>query len=153
MKINRALIIRRLQVELSMQYAQMCADTCMEYDLDFEFIDAVEFLDCKNAFESVGVKKQEHYNNTRGNCCCHSSHIKCWRRIVELNEACIILEHDALVVGDVTNIDIPDMAVVTFGHRVSRRDDYFPPRPIQELVEIQRAIGVHACGLTPTTAI
>lgn len=152
MNIDRALIIRRQQVELSKKYAEQTAESCIQVGLPYEFIDAVEFLDCEKAFESVGAKKAIGYKNTQGNCCCHSSHIKCWRRIVELDKACIILEHDAIVLGDVTTIDIPDMSVVTFGHRVPRRNSYHPVGPIERLKSIEKAIGVHACGLTPTTA-
>lgn len=130
----------------------MCADSCEKHNLPYEFIDAVEFLPCEEAFKSVGSFKRVGYNNTMGNCNCHSSHIKCWKRIVELDKPCIILEHDAIVKGDVRNIDIPDMAVVTFGHRVANVEDYDPPSPAKELIKIKRSIGVHACGLSPKTA-
>lgn len=152
MKIDRALIIRRLQVPLSMEYAEVCAQSCKSYDLPYEFIDAVEFLECKEAFKSVGVKKDKHYNNRMGNCCCHSSHIKCWKRIIEIDKPCIILEHDAIVKGNVKDIDIPDMSTITFGHRVANIDDYNPPSPATSLVRIKRSLGVHACGLTPLSA-
>ena len=151
-KIDRALIIRRQGVELSKQYAADCAESCEKHNLPYEFIDAVEFLECEEAFQSVGAKKSPRYNNTMGNCCCHSSHIKCWKRIIELDKPCIILEHDAIVKGDVRNIDIPDMAATTFGHRVAGVNDYNPIAPAKEFIEIRRAIGVHACGLTPNTA-
>lgn len=151
-KINRALIIRRQQVELSKFYAQQCADSCVKHGLSFEFIDAVEYLSCEDAFKSVGAKKSKHYKNTMGNCCCHSSHIKCWKRIIEIDKPCLILEHDAIVVGDVKNIEIPDMVVTTFGHRVTQVDEYTPPGSAERLVEIEKAIGVHACGLSPVTA-
>lgn len=101
-----------------MEYAQICAESCEKHNLPYEFIDAVEFLNCKKAFKSVGTYKNGNYHIRDGNCCCHASHIKCWKRIVELNKACIILEHDAVVKGNVRNIDIPDMATVTFGHTV-----------------------------------
>lgn len=152
MEIDRALIIRRKQVELSMEYAEHCAKSCDEHGLPYEFIDAVEFLPCDEAFKSVGVWKRKGYKNTMGNCCCHSSHIKCWRRIVELGKPCIILEHDAVVKGDVRNIEIKDMAVNNFGFRVAQEDDYEPIGPAYEMVRIKRSVGVHACALTPNTA-
>lgn len=151
-KINRALIIRRQGVQLSKEYAQDCAESCEEHNLPYEFIDAVEFLECQQAFESVGAKMKQNYKNTKGNCCCHSSHIKCWKRIIELDKPCIILEHDAIVKGGVRNIDIPDMAATTFGHRVADVNHYNPIGPAKEFIEIPRAIGVHACALTPNTA-
>jgi len=152
MNIDRALIIRRLKVELSMEYAQICADSCEKYGIPYEFIDAVEFMSSEDAFLSVGTWKRPEYKSMTGHDNCHASHIKCWRRIIELGKPCIILEHDAIVKGDVRNIDIPDMAVVTFGHRVGLPEMYNPIGPIQALVEIPRGMGVHACGLSPTTA-
>lgn len=135
-----------------MEYAQICAESCEKYNLPYEFIDAIEFLECNDAFKSVGVKKDKTYKNRMGNCCCHASHIKCWKRIIELDETCIILEHDAIVKGNVCDIDIPDMVTTTFGHRIENLDDYEPPAPAEKLVRIKRSLGVHACALTPTTA-
>lgn len=152
MKVDRALIIRRLRVPISMEYAQGCAESCEKHNLSYEFIDAVEFLPCEEAFASVGVKKDPNYTNTMGNCCCHSSMIKCWKRIVELGKPCIILEHDAIILGDVKTIDIPDMSVVTFGGHVHLKDEYRPIGPAKKLTEIQRGKGCHAYSITPITA-
>lgn len=152
MLIKKALIIRRLKNEFSMEYAEGCAKSCEQHGLPYEFIEAIEEVDCDTAFNLVGAWKHSNYSNTQGNCCCHASHIKCWARIVELGHACIVLEHDAVVKGDVTNINIPDMAAVTFGFRVSNEHDYTPIGPARELKEINRSVGVHACGLTPKTA-
>jgi GR25 family glycosyltransferase involved in LPS biosynthesis len=152
MKIDRALIIRRLQHEISMEYAAGCAKSCEAHGLEYEFIDAVENLSCEDSFKAVGTYTANKYTNSSGNCGCHASHIKAWKRIVEIGKPCIILEHDAIVKGDVTNIDIPDMAVVTFGHRVRDPREYDPPSEAQTLIEIQRSVGVHACGLSPKTA-
>ena len=152
MKIDRALIIRRQGVELSERYAQTCAESCEEHGLPYEFIEAVQFLKPKEAYASVGAFMKRDWSPEEGNACCHSSHIKCWKRIVEIGKPCIVLEHDALIVGDVTTVDIPDMATVTFGHRVNKKDSYVPPRPAEKLTKISHSVGVHACGLSPATA-
>lgn len=150
--IDRALIIRRLGVEQSLEYAQYCAESCERHGLPYEFIDGIEFMTSDDAFKAVGVWKQPDYVGTTGHNNCHASHIKAWRRIMEIDKPCIILEHDAVVKGNVQNIGIPDMAVVTFGFRVGNENMYKPIGPINELVEIERSIGVHACGLTEVTA-
>lgn len=155
MKIDRALIIRMKDNPISVRYARDCANSCKEHRLEFEYIDAIDKKDYSNsrqAFAAVGAFPTGEYSASLGNSCCHASMIKCWKRIVELQAPCIILEHDAIVVGDVTSLDIPDMAVVTFGHRVSHKKEYIPPRPAERLIEVPRAIGVHACGLSPVTA-
>ncbi len=135
-----------------MEYAQVCAESCEKYGIPYEFIDGIEFMSSEDAFKAVGVLKRPEYKSMTGHDNCHASHIKCWRRIIELQKPCLILEHDAIVKGEVRNIDIPDMAVVTFGHRVGLPEMYEPIGPISKLVEIPRAMGVHACGLSPVTA-
>lgn len=155
MKIDRALIIRMKDNSTSVKYALECAKSCERHNLPYEYIDAIDkanYKDSVDAFAAVGVKPTKDYSASLGNSCCHASMIKCWNRIVEIGTPCLILEHDALVVGDVTSLDIPDMAVVTFGHRVSEKNQYRPVRPAEKLVEVSRAIGVHACGLSPVTA-
>ena len=152
MKIDRALIIRRLGVESSIEYANMCAESCEKHDLNYEFIDGIEFMSSDEAFNAVGVWKRPEYIGTTGHNNCHASHIKAWKRIIELEKACLILEHDAVVMGNVKNIDIPDMAAITFGHRIGTLNRYKPIGPITSLVQLPKTIGVHACGLTPVTA-
>lgn len=152
MKIEKALIIRRLKVQSSMEYAQYCADSCDKFNIPYEFIDGIEFMSSEDAFKAVGTFLRPGYTGMVGHNNCHASHIKAWRRLVEIGKPCLILEHDAVVKGDVRNIDIPDMTVVTFGHRVGQVEMYTPTSPIKKLVEIPRAMGVHACGLSPITA-
>ena len=152
MNIDRALIIRRRKVDTSMEYAQYCADSCERHGLPYEFIDGIEFMSSEDAFKAVGTYLRPGYTGMVGHNNCHASHIKAWRRLIEIGKPCLILEHDAVVKGDVRNIDIPDMSVVTFGHRVGLDTMYEPVSKIQKLVEIPKAMGVHACGLTPVTA-
>ena len=152
MKVSRALIIRGEEVPLSVEYSAICAESCEKHNLPYEFIDAVYASSASEAYNIVGAKIKSNWGPNRGNAGCHASMIKCWKRIVELNETCIILEHDALIVGDVTNIDIPDNASVTFGFRVGRKDEYIPIGPAEKLTKIPRSIGCHAYALTPKTA-
>jgi len=154
-KVNKALIIRRLRVPESMEYAQMCADSCEEHDVPYEFIDAIEFMSSEDACDAVGVWL--HSDNVKkkvstGNNNCHASHIKAWRRIIELDEPCLILEHDCIVKGNVCNVDIIDMAVNIFGHRIRDEKIYKPVSPIQRMVSIPQNIGGHAYAFTPNTA-
>ena len=159
MKVDRALIIRRLRVPESMEYAQMCADGCEQHGVPYEFIDAIEFMTSEDAFKEVGVWiNPEQYKQARGkgvsagNNNCHASHIKCWRRIVELDKACVIFEHDIVVKGNVCNVDIIDNAVNIFGHRIGDPNMYNPIGPIQRMLSIPQSIGGHAYELTPRTA-
>lgn len=149
--VKKALIIRRDGVEISKQYAEVTAESCRKHGLEYEFVKAVEFLSAEEAIQSVGMTyKYRAQHNTQA--CCTASHIRCFRRVLELNEPCLILEHDALVLGDITDIELPDDAVVTFGFRVGDPDDYTPPEPAKGVMKIENSTGTHAYGITPKTA-
>lgn len=159
MKIDRALIIRRLQVPESMEYAQMCADSCEKHKVPYEFIDGIEFMTSEDAMNAVGVFiSPEQYKQARGkgvstgNNNCHASHVKAWRRIIEINKACVVFEHDVIVKGNICNIDIIEDAVNIFGHRINNVNNYNPICPIQRMVPIPQNIGGHAYAFTPNTA-
>ena len=152
MKIDRALIIRRLKVPSSMEYADICAKSCEQFNLPYEFIDGIEFMSSEDAFKAVGCWKHPDFNWTEGHNNCHASHIKAWRRMIEIGKPCLILEHDAVIMGETKNIDIPEMSVVTFGHRVNFLEQYSPISEIKELIQIPRALGAHAYSITPKTA-
>lgn len=159
MKVDRALIIRRLGVPESLQYADMCAEGCKKYNIPYEFLDGIEFLSSEDAMKAVGVfLSPEQYKQangrgvSQGNNNCHASHIKAWRRIVELNKACVIFEHDVVVKGNICNIDIIEDAINIFGHRVNDPKIYNPVCGIKSMVRIPQSIGGHAYALTPSTA-
>ena len=159
MKIDRALIIRRLKVQESLEYADMCAASCEKHNVPYEFVDGIEFMSSEDAFKAVGVwlNPEQHKQAggrgvSAGNNNCHASHIKAWRRIVELGKACVIFEHDVIVKGNICNIDIIEDAINIFGHRIGNENMYKPVSPIQRMVKIQQNIGGHAYGLTPSTA-
>ncbi len=155
MKVDRALIIRRLRVPESMEYAQMCADGCEKHGVPYEFIDGIEFMTSEEACKAVGVWL--HPDNVKkkvsqGNNNCHASHIKCWRRIVELDKACLILEHDVIMKGNVCNVDIVENAINIFGHKIQDERYYEPIGPIERMLSITKSVGGHAYALTPKTA-
>lgn len=159
MRIDRALIIRRLGVPESLEYAQICASGCEKHDVPYEYIDGIEFMSSEDAFKAVGVwmnpdqKKQAQGRGvSTGNNNCHASHIKAWRRIVELDRACVIFEHDIIVKGNVCIANIEDMTINIFGHRINDPNRYEPIGPIEGIVKIENSIGGHAYGITPATA-
>ena len=156
MLIEKALIIRRLSNQVSIEYAKLCADSCETFGLDYEYNVAVENLSCEEAFEQTGLVATQSYKNEikgiRGHCCTTCSHFNCWQRIVELNKTCVVLEHDAILLGDIKNIDIPHDSVVTFGNIIDSPMNYEPIGPAERLEPIGSAKGAHAYALTPRTA-
>ena len=159
MKIDRVLIIRRLRVPESMEMAQECADSCEKHGVPYEFIDGIEFMSSEDAMKAVGVwlnPEQKNINRGRGvsqgNNNCHASHIKAWRRIVEIDKPCLILEHDVIVKGNVCDIDIIEDAVNHFGVRLGDATMYEPVSAIQKMTQIAKHVGGHAYAFTPKTA-
>lgn len=150
--LERAIIIRRRQVDLSMRYAETCARSCRRLGVPFEFLDAVEYVTCREAFEVAGVPVARDYRNSPGNCCCHASHILAWRRIVETGVVTLVMEHDAVLKGDPRGLSLPLWGMTTLGFRVSVPDAYDPPGPPEAYVPIPRTAGPHAYVVSPQTA-
>ena len=151
--IHKAIILVRKGVKLSQEYAEQTIQSCNKYNLPYEILDAVEFLPCDQAYESVGTFIRSNYNANRpGICCNHASHIKFWKRVIEINKPCVILEHDTLVLGHINTIEIPDRCIVSMGNRVKLPDEYKPVSPIKKLLKIKKAAGIHSYAITPLTA-
>ena len=87
--IHKAIILVRKGVKLSQDYAEHTIKSCEKHNLPYEILDAVEFLPCDQAYESVGTFIRSNYNaNRSGICCNHASHIKFWKRVIEINKPC-----------------------------------------------------------------
>lgn len=165
MIVDRALIIRRENNELSKEYAEVCRASLDNCNMRHEYISAIENLSIEDAAASVDMKVDwemaEILENTitdhkecqeMGNICCTASHIKAFRRIVEIGKPCAILEHDAYVLRNFRNFDVPDNALVFLGPRMRENRRYVPKTRVRQLIPLQQAIGTHAYAITPETA-
>jgi len=163
--VDKCLIIRREKNERSKEYAKVCADSVERNNMQYEYVKAIENLDVNEAAASVGMKVDwemaEILQNTitdhkecqeMGNACCTASHIKAFRRVVEIGTPCAILEHDAFVIRNFRNFDVPDDYVVHLGPRMRDTKTYVPKSRVRRLVGLEQAIGTHAYALTPETA-
>lgn len=89
---------------------------------------------------------------------CTAGHIKIWKMIVESGEMGVVLEHDAIVKGPLSNIDVADDEILWLGPRIDREEDYtfpqsnYPEGDIYDYVDIDRWEGTHAYAITPVTA-
>lgn len=166
--VDRGLIIRRQENLRSEEYAKMCADSLEQNNMKFEYVDAIQNLWYKEAAESVGLKfNDEIYEESKklpnsihthkecmemGNACCTASHVKSWRRVVEIGKPCAIFEHDAFVTKNFRNFDVPDDYIIHLGPRMRELKRYIPRSRVRQLIQIPQAIGTHAYALTPKTA-
>lgn len=159
MKIYKALIIRRLGIKESLEYANLCAESCEKHGIPYEFVDGIEFMSSEEAMKAVGVwlhpdqhKQARGHGVSQGNNNCHASHIKAWRRIVEIGKPCAILEHDVVARGNICNVDMIEDAINILGLRVGSPEAYTPISEIKEMVKIPQNVGGHAYALTSNTA-
>ena len=165
MIVEKCLIIRRDGSQRSQEYAKVCADSVERCNMESEYLKAIENLGPEDAAASVGMKvdweMSEMLSNTvtehrecleMGNVCCTASHIKAFRRVIEIGKPCAILEHDAFVMRNFRNFEVPDNYLVFLGPRMRDTKTYVPRSRVRRLIQIQQAIGTHAYAITPETA-
>ena len=167
-RIDRGLIIRREGNKRSEEYAKICADSLEYNNMKHEFIQAVQNVKYPEAAEQAGLTfTEEQYKKAKdiehsiaehpecmevGNACCTASHVKAWRRVVELDKPCAILEHDAYVFKNFRNFEIPDDVLVHLGPRMRDTKTYIPRGRVRRLIKIPQSIGTHGYAITPKTA-
>ena len=165
MIVEKCLIIRRDGSQRSQEYAKVCADSVERCNMESEYLKAVENLGPEDAAASVGMKVDREMsemlrNTVTGhrewlemvNVCCTASHIKAFRRVIEIGKPCAILEHDAFVMRNFRNFEVPDNYLVFLGPRMRDTKTYVPRSRVRRLIQIQQAIGTHAYAITPETA-
>lgn len=155
MKPRKAYIIRTPN-ELSMQYSKDAGDQCEKLGINYEFLDWFQNEPNKGweKLKEVGV----NLNQTSGKGpaqCCWSAHIYLWKRIVDMNEPAIILEHDGMMLHQI-DIDIPDDVIVVLGYKLGDWKEYDAEAagPPTEIVNVNDGghEGSHAYTITPKTA-
>lgn len=166
--IDCGLIIRRQGNKRSESYAKICADSLEFSNMKHEYIDAVQNVDYKTAASQAGLTfTEEQFNKSKelknsvaehpecmemGNACCTASHVKAWRRVVEIDKPCAILEHDAYVYKNFRNFEIPEDVLVHLGPRMRDTKTYVPRGRVRRLIRIPQSIGTHGYAITPKTA-
>lgn len=142
----------------SVEWAQECAKSCEEHDVPFEMFKGFKGLSIEELTHKTGwvcgrpgLEKNDEqyvreYNAALG-------HIKIWEKIAAGDQPCAILEHDAIVKQDFTDIDMKG-DVMFLGPRVNKRTDYeFPTwTDVISIKKTRRFEGLHAYVLSPTTA-
>jgi hypothetical protein len=146
----------------SLQYLNDCVESCKQFpdikaipvqgykgasyeDICFEFgLDIIPFY----------VNQMDTNSDTLNKAfSCTAGHIKIWKMIVESNEPGVVLEHDAIIKGPLSIVDVDDDEILWLGPRVDLEQDYtFPVGAIIDYVDVDRWEGTHAYAITPKTA-
>lgn len=157
MKIAKAYILYIDDVK-SKIYADKCAESCDDYSVDYELHLGYMGLTIEDLAEKTGWKigregiedndRQyvKEYNAALG-------HIDIWRKIYESGQAGVILEHDAVVKGNIHELEVRDGEILHLGPRMDYSRDYeFPKDKGTAYMPIRRHEGAHAYAMTPATA-
>lgn len=142
----------------SIEWARECAASCKEHDVPYELFMGFKGLSCSDLTYRTGwvcgrPGMEEHdrqyvreYNAALG-------HIKIWEKIAGGDRPCAVLEHDAIVKEDFTDIDMRG-DVMFLGPRVNKRTDYeFPAwTDAISIKKTRRFEGLHAYVLSPASA-
>lgn len=156
MKLGKAYILY-IDTDKSKEYAKECEASCWKYSVDREMFNGFMGLTIEDLAAKTGWKigregledndRQyvKEYNAALG-------HIEIWRKIAAGTEAGIILEHDAIVKGDYTHLEVHDGQILHLGPRIDYASDYeFPDLP-DDYIKARRHEGAHAYAITPNTA-
>jgi GR25 family glycosyltransferase involved in LPS biosynthesis len=154
--------ILKIDSDISNEYAKICADSCDDVGLRWEYFNGYQNQSGKSVFASLGIHcvHPEPYafiaNPTPAQkaACTTAGHFAIWKAISEgPDEAVVILEHDAIMLHPVT-VDVPDDRIVVLGYKVLDPTgyDHKTAGMPKELIEIQGHEGAHAYAITRVMA-
>lgn len=157
MKPSKAYIIR-IDTPVSKEYAESCANSCIQLGIEWEYFEGINFHKNKNAKEmweqvQKSIKFQNLPHLKGAGAAATASHFLCWHKISQNNECAIVLEHDAIMLNKI-EVDIPDNMIVALGYKVSDPENYHHEKVQKEQKIEERKFhgGAHAYALTPNTA-
>lgn len=146
----------------SLNYLEDCLQSCKEWtDLNPIPVQGYKGVSYKDICEEFGldiipfyVNQMEQNGDTLNKAfSCTAGHIKIWQMIADSGEPGVVLEHDAIVKGPLSNIDVDDDEILWLGPRIDRDDDYkYPWGAMPDYIDVDRWEGTHAYAITPKTA-
>ena len=147
----------------SLKYLNDCLESCKQYSdikpIPVQGYKGANYQDICNEF---GISIIPFYVNQMAEIgdtlnrafSCSAGHFKIWQMIVDSGEPGVVLEHDAIVKGPFSNIDVDDDEILWLGPRIDKQDDYtYPQGAIPDYIEVDRWEGTHAYCITPKTEI
>jgi len=153
MKPRKAFILKT-DHEQSTIYATAVAKSCDNIGFEWEYINWYQGQ-AELAWENIGVEKPKRVSGNEAAQCCFSGHIHIWKRIVDLGEPAVILEHDGMMLHKI-EIDIPDNMMVMLGYKLETPEKYkhIEAGPPREIIDVHGGghEGSHAYALSPDTA-
>lgn len=121
----------------SYNYALECAQSCEEHGVAYEYFEGIygkTYDELKQLFPKLYFNKFEDPNSITGRCSnCLAGNYSIFKKCIEYNEPCVILDHDIIVKHDFTklNIDINENALYALTPKVISRNDYKFPNKLK----------------------
>jgi len=154
--------ILKIDTPVSNQYAQVCAASCKEVGLQWEYFKGFQNMSGRMALSKLGLPtvNEEPYRYIeyptvhQKAMCCTVGHFAIWKKIAEgTDEVGVVLEHDAIMLHPIT-IPIPDNEIVVLGYKLTdpKQYDHVSAGGPKELIDIDGHEGAHAYAITKTTA-
>ena len=151
--------ILRHDSNLSREYAAVCAQSCEDLNIEYEYFEGFSNMLGSDAQKQIGViervlptnREIDHPRN-RGQLCT-ASHLALWKKMVDEDiPVATILEHDAIMLHR-CDIPIPDGTLVCFGYKTDKKDRYkYEHLKPEKLTPIKAHRGSHAYALTKGSA-
>jgi len=140
----------------SKEYAKVAALSCANTNMPYELVEGFSKpMDPNDAWNSIGLKRKIERNNWVPEAqLCSAGHAKIWKMISESDEEGIVLEHDAIMLHNIEEIEFPDNMIVVLGYKVRDPQNYNHKKagPPEFMRDIAGHEGAHAYGMTPKTA-
>lgn len=146
-KIEMAYILR-IDTPESKDYANRCAQSCIEHNIPFIFHEG--YMKPTQAF----IKEELDFDIPLmpGELGCTASHLKIWKDIINKGKTAAIFEHDVVVKRNFIGVEVPEESFLMLGYRVDNENDYQCPDTEYSMGEIFKFEGTHSYAITPQTA-
>lgn len=146
--------------EKSLRYMSECMSSLASINTDVRPVRGVqgfsyiELCDKLGFIPSTSKALEANVQNIEpdGTFCCTIGHYVIWEKIASSGVSGVVLEHDAIVKGDYTNLDVNDGEILFLGPRIHMKEDYTKPDVEYEYISIDYFEGMHAYALTSNTA-
>lgn len=139
----------------SKSYSEVAATSCEQVGIDYEFVEGFSDMDPNVAWNSIGLKnKVNRVNHVPAAQLCSAGHAKIWKKIADSGEDGIVLEHDAVMLHSIEDIDLPEEMIVVLGYKVTdpQNYDYVKAGPPEFMRPVEGHEGAHAYAISPNTA-
>jgi predicted O-methyltransferase YrrM/GR25 family glycosyltransferase involved in LPS biosynthesis len=137
--------------ELSRDYASECRDSAIKFNLDVIMYEGISGKQNRELTRMTGLNIRT--TDYASEYCGTVGHFQIWKQIAESGEVGIVLEHDAIVMGDLNKLTVEDGEILFLGPRLYDSEHYtFPVDESIDYIDIDFYNGAHAYAITPNTA-